>query len=124
MKDVDEWRYEEVAQLLLEKKGEELATAVRHLDSRSGVREGTTGAGAAFVHQQQQLHRRSSSVQLPNYYYPAFSSITLPSVPFLPTSSGPSPVSSISRHLHQAAQYNHLRHRRSSAGAMVSSQVL
>ena len=122
----DERRCEEVAQLLLEgKKGEELAAAVRDLDSRSDTRERSPGAGPAlFMHQQQHqqpLHRRSSSVPLPNDYYPAFSGITLPSVPFLPTSRAPSPVNSISRHLHQAAQYNHLGHRRSSsAGAMFS----
>jgi hypothetical protein len=127
----DERRCEGVAQLLLEgKKGEELAAAVRDLDSRSDAREGTpdVGAGLFLPHQhhhqyqhQQPLHRRSSSVPLPNDYYPPFSGITLPSVPFLPTSRAPSPVSSISRHLHQAAQYNHLGHRRSSsAGAMFS----
>ena len=76
----DERRCEEVAQLLLEgKKGEELAAAVRDLDSRSDTRERSPGAGPAlFVHQQQHqqpLHRRSSSVPLPNDYYPAFSGI-------------------------------------------------
>ncbi|KIJ92023.1 hypothetical protein K443DRAFT_126059 [Laccaria amethystina LaAM-08-1] len=124
----DERRCEGVAQLLLEgKKGEELAAAVRDVDSRSDAREGTPDGGAGlFLHQQhhlqhQPLHRRSSSVPLPNDYYPAFSGITLPNVPFLPTSRAPSPVSSISWHLHQAAQYNHLGHRRSSfAGAMFS----
>jgi len=115
---------EEVAQLLLEgKKGEELAAAVRDLNSRSSARE-ETPAGL-FVHQQRQqqqhLHGRSSSVPLPNHCYPAFSVITLPSVPFLPTSRAPSPVNSISRHLHQAARYNHLGHRRSSSvGAIFS----
>ena len=95
----DERRCEEVAQLLLEgKKGEELAAAVRDLDSRSDTRERSPGAGPAlFVHQQQHqqpLHRRSSSVPLPNDYYPAFSGTTFPSGPFLPTSGAPSPVSS------------------------------
>ena len=76
----DERRCEEVAQLLLEgKKGEELAAAVRDLDSRSDTRERSPGAGPAlFVHQQQHqqpLHRQSSSVPLPNDYYPAFSGI-------------------------------------------------
>ena len=74
-------------QLLLEGKKEEgLAAAVRDLDSSSSGREGTPGAGPAlFVHHQQQHqqqqypHRRSSSVPLPNDYYPAFSGITLPS---------------------------------------------
>ena len=117
----EERRCEEVAQLLIEgKKGEELADAFRDLDS---AREGSPAAWP-FVHsqqhqQQQHLHRRLSSVPLPNDDHPAFSGITLPSVPFLPTSRAPSPVSSTSRHLHQAAQYNHLGRRiSSSAGAM------
>ena len=86
---------------------------------------GTPGAGSGlFVHEQQHqqsLHRRSSSVPLPNDYYSAFSGITLPSIPFLPTSRAPSPVSSISRHLHQAEEYNHLGHRRSSSPGAMSS---
>ncbi|KIJ92025.1 hypothetical protein K443DRAFT_126060 [Laccaria amethystina LaAM-08-1] len=122
----DERRCEEVAQLLLEgKKGEELAAAVRDLDAREGTPD--AGAGLFLHHQhhhqhqhQQPLHRMSLSVPLPNDYSPAFSGITLPSVPFLPTSRAPSPVSPISRRLHQAAQYNHLGHRRSSAGVMLS----
>ena len=78
----DERWCEEVAQLLLEeKKGEEVAAAVKDLDSRSGVRKGTPGAGVAFVHHQQhhQQHslRMSSSVPLPNDCYPAFSGIIL-----------------------------------------------
>ena len=116
----DERRCEEVAQLLIEgKKGEELVAAFRDLDS---AREGSPAAWP-FVHtqqhQQQHLHERLSSVPLPNDYYPAFSGITLPSVPVLPTSRAPSPVSSTSRHLHQAAQYNYLGRRiSSSASAM------
>ena len=70
----DEQQCEEVAQILLEgKKGEELAAAVRDLDSCSGAREGTPGAGVGlFVHQHQQhqQHRRSLRVPLLNDYCP------------------------------------------------------
>lgn len=67
----EERRCEEVAALLLEgKKGEELAAAVRARDQR-----------------QPNTHRRSSSVPLPNDYYPQ--GIALPSVPFLSAHSRP-----------------------------------
>lgn len=75
----DERRCEEVAQLLLEgKKGDELAAAVRQLDS---MREPSPLPLYP--------HRRSSSVPLPGDWR----QIALPSVPFLPLQSRPgSPV--------------------------------
>ncbi|KAF8882395.1 hypothetical protein BD779DRAFT_1542919 [Infundibulicybe gibba] len=98
----DERRCEEVAQLLLEgKKGDELAAAVRHLDQR---RHETPPVPAPVYH-----HRRSSSVPLPNDYYPhnfgyplsMTPNIALPSLPFFSQqqslSRAQSPVSSISR---------------------------
>ncbi|KAF5378875.1 hypothetical protein D9615_006903 [Tricholomella constricta] len=85
----DERRCEEVAQLLLEgKKGDELAAAVRDLDL---LRADTP------VHAPLYQHRRSSSVPLPNDYYPHFSNIVLPSAPFFSASRPSSPMNSIAR---------------------------
>ncbi|KAF8069252.1 hypothetical protein FPV67DRAFT_1491669 [Lyophyllum atratum] len=72
----DERRCEEVAQLLLEgKKGDELAAAVRSLDL---MRADTPVRAPLFQ------HRRSSSVPLPNDFYPHhFGDIALPTAPFM-----------------------------------------
>ncbi|KAJ7599434.1 hypothetical protein C8J56DRAFT_916681 [Mycena floridula] len=76
---VDERRCEEVAQLLLEgKKGDELAAAVRHLDS---TRQRPSTPPLLRHSTSPHHHRRSSSVPLPNDFYSA-NNITLPSVNF------------------------------------------
>lgn len=73
----EERRCEDVAALLLEgMKGEALAAAVRALDQKQ----------KPYAHQVDR-HRRSSSVPLPNDYYPQ--GIALPSVPFLSAHSRP-----------------------------------
>lgn len=79
----DERRCEEVAQLLLEgKKGDELAAAVRSLDS---LRTETPNVGPKFQ------HRRSSSVPLPDHRV-GYNGIALPALPFLPMSRSGSPT--------------------------------
>ncbi|EKM75303.1 hypothetical protein AGABI1DRAFT_109486 [Agaricus bisporus var. burnettii JB137-S8] len=81
----DERRCEEVAQLLLEgKKGEELADALRRLDS---VRTQTPVMQPGLLY----AHRRSSSVPLPSDYYSPYGHVTIPPPPFLATRP-PSPI--------------------------------
>ncbi|KAG6852290.1 hypothetical protein C0991_001275 [Blastosporella zonata] len=83
----DERRCEEVAQLLLEgKKGDELAAAVRNLDLMR-----TESQTPPVFHL-----RRSSSVPLPNDYYPYFNPIALPNAPFF-SSRPPSPLDPMAR---------------------------
>ncbi|KAF8638688.1 hypothetical protein AX17_002010 [Amanita inopinata Kibby_2008] len=139
----DERRCEEVAQLLLEgKKGDELAAAMRDLErARSNTQTPSNPEYYLQQHMQQgqhlYQHRRSSSVPLPNDYYPNFYSthtynggggngngfsggttdIALPLLPFFTTSRPSSPVS-ISRQ-----QRVMLGHRRSSsAGPFISNR--
>ncbi|RDB26968.1 Repressor ROX1 [Hypsizygus marmoreus] len=92
----DERRCEEVAQLLLEgKKGDELAAAVRDLDlMRAETPSRHTNTN---THQDQQQpvfhHRRSSSVPLPNDYYPHFPGMPFQPAPFFaPGSRPPTPL--------------------------------
>ena len=94
-------------------RGEELAAAVREMESHSGAERLVLVRGC--------LYTNSNTSSLCTGGRRAFSGITLPSIPFLPTSRALSPVSSISRHLHQAAEYNHLGHRRSSSAGAMSS---
>jgi hypothetical protein len=92
----DERRCEEVAQLLLEgKKGDELAAAVRSLDSK---RDDVDGGVPPLPQHPIYGHRRSSSVPLPNYH----PGIALPALSFLTHSRPTSPVGNISRGTRQA----------------------
>ena len=100
-------------------RGEELAAAVRDLESHQ-VRNAWCWSGVVCTRtatptvSAQEVVERSVAKRL-------LFCVQRYSIPFLPTSCAPSPVSSISRHLHQAEEYNHLGHcHSSSAGAMSS----
>jgi hypothetical protein len=96
----DERRCEEVAQLLLEgKKGDELAAAVRNLDL---MRSESPAQMPMY------MHRRSSSVPLPNDYYTHYgNNIMIPTVSFFSSSRPSTPISSIARQ--QRAMHGHRR---------------